>query len=317
MNKVLVTGSSGLVGSAVVRNLKTNPNYEVIGLSSKDCDLRNPDSVKKVFDAIKPTHLVLAAARVGGVLANSSYPATFLIDNLLMEASVLNWLRTARNLSRVVFIGSSCIYPLNAPQPMKPESLMTGTLEPTNRWYAVAKIAAIYGLEGLKLENGISGTSLLPTNLYGPGDNFHTLDGHVLPSLLKRFFEAKLNREPAVEVWGTGKPLREFLYVDDLANAISKVLEVPEAELVYNIGSEFEVSIAELSRTIADVVGYEGKIVFNSKMPDGAPRKHLDFEPIKQLGWSQEVPLKTGIAATLEWYEKNIENIRLDGVEIK
>jgi nucleoside-diphosphate-sugar epimerase len=273
--------------------------------------------VHEVFEAIQPTKLILAAARVGGVLANSSYPATFLIDNLLMEASVLKWLQTAKNVSRVVFIGSSCIYPLSAPQPMRTEYLMTGTLEPTNRWYAVAKLAGIYGLEGLKIERGISGTSLLPTNLYGPGDNFHESDGHVLPSLLKRFFEAKQSDQDEVIVWGTGKPLREFLYVDDLASAVVSVLETTDPDLVYNVGSEYEVSISELALIIAEVVGYQGKIIFDSNKPDGANRKHLDFEPLKKLGWKQTVALKSGIEKTLLWYESNLSNIRMEGVAIK
>jgi len=317
MERILVTGASGLVGSSVVRNLKGNPNYDVVGLGSKDCDLRNPLEVHEVFEAIQPTKLILAAARVGGVLANSSYPATFLIDNLLMEASVLKWLQTAKNVSRVVFIGSSCIYPLSAPQPMRTEYLMTGTLEPTNRWYAVAKLAGIYGLEGLKIERGISGTSLLPTNLYGPGDNFHESDGHVLPSLLKRFFEAKQSDQDEVIVWGTGKPLREFLYVDDLASAVVSVLETTDPDLVYNVGSEYEVSISELALIIAEVVGYQGKIIFDSNKPDGANRKHLDFEPLKKLGWKQTVALKSGIEKTLLWYESNLSNIRMEGVAIK
>jgi GDP-L-fucose synthase len=317
MEKILVTGATGLVGSAIVRNLMEKTEYEVIGLGSKDCDLRNPTAVKEVFDEIGPTKLILAAARVGGVLANSTYPATFLIDNLLMEASILNWLQESSNVSRVVFIGSSCIYPLNAPQPMTPESLMTGTLEPTNRWYALAKLAGIYGLEGLHIEKGISGTSLLPTNLYGPGDNFHESDGHVLPSLLKRFYEAKQNNTSEVSVWGSGKPQREFLYVDDLAKAVVSVLECREPDLVYNVGSEFEVSIAELAETISEIVGYKGKIVFDLNKPDGANRKHLDFEPMKQLGWKQTISLKTGIARTLEWYQNNIDRIRVQGVNDK
>ena len=314
MEKILVTGATGLVGSAIVRNLNENSPHEVIGLGSKDCDLRNPSAVQQVFDQIAPTKLILAAARVGGVLANSTYPATFLIDNLLMEASVLKWLQNSSKVSRVVFIGSSCIYPLDAPQPMVPNSLMTGTLEPTNRWYAVAKLAGIFGLEGLKLEKGISGTSLLPTNLFGPGDNFHETDGHVLPSLLKRFYEAKRDNVEEVTVWGTGKPLREFLYVDDLASAVVKVLNADDPELVYNVGSEFEVSIDDLATTIAEVVGYKGKIVFDSSKPDGANRKHLNFEPLKALGWCQTVTLTEGIYKTLNWYEQNLNLIRTEGV---
>jgi GDP-L-fucose synthase len=317
MEKVLVTGATGLVGSAIIRNLNANENYEVVGIGSKDCDLRNPSEVNEVFDNIAPTKLILAAARVGGVLANSTYPATFLIDNLLIEASILKWLQNSNNVSRVVFIGSSCIYPVNAPQPMKPESLMTGTLEPTNRWYAVAKLAGIYGLEGLKFEKGISGASLLPTNLYGPGDNFHESDGHVLPSLLKRFFEAKQRDASEVVVWGTGKPVREFLYVDDLASAVSSVLKAKDPELIYNVGSEFEVSISELASAIAEVVGYQGRVIFDPSKPDGARRKHLDIEPLKLLGWKQAISLKLGLEKTFEWYKNNLDSIRVEGVKRK
>jgi len=315
--RILVTGATGLVGSSIVKALTLDERMEIFGIGSKDCDLRNPSSVQKVFDAIAPTKLILAAARVGGVLANSTYPATFLIDNLLMEASVLQWLKNSKSVSRVVFIGSSCIYPINAPQPLEPRALMTGELEPTNRWYAVAKLAGIYGLEGLNLEKGISGTSLLPTNLYGPGDNFHESDGHVLPSLLRRFYEAKKGNLPEVIVWGTGSPLREFLYVDDLASAAITLLNANEPDLVYNVGSEFEVSIKELAHIISNVVGFEGKIVFDSLKPDGAYRKHLNFEPIKNLGWKQSVSLEDGIIKTLDWYKKNKSIIRAQGVSQK
>jgi GDP-L-fucose synthase len=313
MSRILVTGASGLVGSSISRRL-TSSGHQVVGLSSKDCDLRDVNQVKETFDRINPQILILAAARVGGVLANSTYPATFLIDNLLMEANVLNWLKDSKNVTQVIFIGSSCIYPLNAPQPLEPDSLMTGPLEPTNRWYAQAKLAAIYGLEGLKIEYGISGTSLLPTNLYGPGDNFHELDGHVLPSLLRRFFEAKLNGLSEVIVWGSGNPQREFLYVDDLSAAIEVLIDKTELDLVYNIGSDYEVTIAELAHLIAKVVGFDGVISFDQSKPDGAPRKHLNIEPIKKLGWNQEISIEAGVKKTFDWLTKNYEQIRKQGV---
>jgi GDP-L-fucose synthase len=314
MSRVLVTGSSGLVGSSIIRRL-LNSGHQVFGLSSKDCDLRDPSQVSKVFDTINPQVLILAAARVGGVLANSTYPATFLIDNVLMEANVLNWARYSKNLNQVIFIGSSCIYPLNAPQPLEPSSLMTGPLEPTNRWYAQAKLAGIYGLEGLNIEYGISSTSLLPTNLYGPGDNFHEQDGHVLPSLLRRFFEAKVNGLPEVAVWGSGNPQREFLYVDDLATAVEVLIDQPDLDFVYNIGSDYEVTISQLAHLIAEAVGFKGTISFDQSKPDGAPRKHLNTEPIKKRGWQQHISIDAGIRRTYDWLSQNYDQIRKQGVK--
>ena len=314
MSRILVTGGSGLVGASIKRKL-SNSGHQIFGLSSRECDLRDPNQVKNVFDQLNPQILILAAARVGGVLANSTYPATFLIDNVLMEANVLNWIRYSKNVTQVIFIGSSCIYPLNAPQPLEPSSLMTGPLEPTNRWYAQAKLAGIYGLEGLKIEYGISGTSLLPTNLYGPGDNFHESDGHVLPSLLRRFFEAKLNGLSEVVVWGSGNPQREFLFVDDLAAVVELLIDKSDLDLVYNIGSEYEVTISQLAHLIAEVVGFTGTINFDRSKPDGAHRKHLNVDPIKKLGWKQEITIDAGIRKTYDWLTRNYDHIRKQGVK--
>ncbi len=314
MSKIIVTGASGLVGSAITRKL-SDSNHKIFGLSSRNCDLRDLRQVKKTFDEINPEILILAAARVGGVLANSTYPATFLIDNLLIEANVLEWIRRSKGVERVVFIGSSCVYPLDAPQPLTPDSLMTGRLEPTNRWYAQAKLTGIYGLEGLIIENGISGTSLLPTNLYGPGDNFHELDGHVLPSLLRRFYEAKINGLTDVKVWGSGNPKREFLYVDDLATAVKVLIDTANLELVYNIGSDYEITISELAQMIAKVVEFKGTTSFDASKPDGAPRKHLNIDPIKSLGWRQEVSIESGIKQTFNWFSRNYDQIRKQGVK--
>jgi GDP-L-fucose synthase len=314
MKKVLVTGSTGLVGSAIVDVLGKS-EYEVIGSSSQDCDLRDIESAFNYFEKVRPNYLIMSAARVGGVLANSTYPATFIIDNLMMELAALNWLRESNSIERVVFIGSSCIYPLSAPQPLTPDALMTGELEPTNRWYAVAKLAGIYALEGLKLEYGLSSTTILPSNLYGPRDNFHETDGHVLPSLLRRFFEAKMNNLSEVVVWGTGSPLREFLFAEDLADSVALLLKTQEPKLIYNVGSDVEISIRELATLIAEKVGYEGKIVFDSSKPDGAARKRLNLEDIKELGWSQTTSLDVGIEKTIEWFKHNHSNIRQIGVK--
>ena len=314
MKKVLVTGATGLVGSAVVRTLE-GKGYEVKSSSSRDCDLRDLSAAYSYFEKNQPNILIMSAARVGGVLANSTYPATFIIDNLMMEVAVLNWLRYSNSIERVIFIGSSCIYPLDAPQPMTPDALMTGQLEPSNRWYALAKLAGIYGLEGLNLEYGISSTTILPSNLYGPGDNFHETDGHVLPSLLRRFVEAKESKSPKVSVWGTGKPLREFLFVDDLAQSVELLLSVDKPKLIYNVGSEVEISINELANLIAEKVGYEGEIVFDSSKPDGAARKRLNLDDIKELGWTQKVSLDEGLQKTLEWFKGNYSTLRVEGVK--
>lgn len=313
MKKVLVTGATGLVGSSVVRTLE-GKGYEIYPSSSRDCDLRDISATFDYFEKIKPHFLIMSAARVGGVLANSTYPATFIVDNLMMEISVLNWLRYSDSIERVVFIGSSCIYPIDAPQPMSPEALMTGRLEPTNRWYAIAKLAGIYGLEGLSLEHGISSTTILPSNLYGPGDNFHETDGHVLPSLLRRFVEAQENNSPKVSVWGTGKPLREFLYADDLAQSIEILLKVDKPKPIYNVGSEFEISIKELATLISEKVGFKGEIIFDSSKPDGAARKRLNLEDIKELGWTQRVSLDEGLDRTLKWFKENHLKLRVKGV---
>jgi GDP-L-fucose synthase len=314
MKKVLVTGSTGLVGSAIV-NVLQKSEYEVIGSSSQDCDLRDIESTFNYFEKVRPNYLIMSAARVGGVLANSTYPATFIIDNLMMELAALNWLRESNSIERVIFVGSSCIYPLNARQPMTPDALMTGELEPTNRWYAVAKLAGIYALEGLKLEFGLSSTTILPSNLYGPRDNFHETDGHVLPSLLKRFVEAKMNNLSEVVVWGTGSPLREFLFAEDLADSVALLLKTQEPKLIYNIGSDVEISIRELATLIAEKVGYEGKIVFDSSKPDGAPRKRLNLDDIKEIGWTQTTSLDVGLEKTLKWFKENHSKIRQIGVK--
>ena len=314
MKKVLVTGSTGLVGSAIVDVLEKS-EYEVIGSSSQDCDLRNIESTFDYFESVRPNYLIMSAARVGGVLANSTYPATFIIDNLMMELAALNWLRESNSIERVIFIGSSCIYPLNARQPLTPDALMTGELEPTNRWYAVAKLAGIYALEGLTLEYGLSSTTILPSNLYGPRDNFHETDGHVLPSLLRRFVEAKINNLPEVVVWGTGSPLREFLFAEDLADSVALLLKTQNPKLIYNVGSDVEISIRELATAIAEKVGYQGKIVFDSSKPDGAARKRLNLDDIKELGWSQTTSLDVGIEKTLRWFTENHSIIRQVGVK--
>lgn len=311
---VLVTGGTGLVGSAVSRAL-TEEKINHISVGSAECDLRDFQQVERLFDEISPQRLVLCAARVGGVLANSTYPATFMIDNLLMEANVLRWVyENPQSINKIIFLGSSCIYPKNAPLPLHPSSLLCGPLEETNKWYALAKLAGIYSLDGLSKQFGISSVSLLPTNLYGPGDNFHLEDGHVLPSLIKKFVDATDLGKPFVEVWGTGRAIREFLFVDDLARAVLSVMMTEEVPPIVNVGSGVNISIKELAELVSDASGFHGEIRFDTSKPDGAPLKPLDNSEIMRIGWKPEVSLELGLRRTVDWYRGNRDSVRNVGV---
>jgi GDP-L-fucose synthase len=299
--RVYVAGHNGLVGGAIVRLLEAKGFTDLITRSSQELDLRNQAAVRLFFEHERPEFVILAAAKVGGILANSSYPAQFLYDNLMIAANVIHAAHET-GVRKLLNLGSSCIYPRLAPQPLKEEYLLTGPLEETNRAYAVAKIAAIELCDHYRTQYGSDFISGMPTNLYGPGDNFDLKGSHVLPALLRKMIEAKDAGAAQVEVWGSGTPLREFLYVDDLADACLFMLEHVSTRGPINVGTGVDLTIRELAELIADVVGFEGPLVFDASKPDGTPRKLMDVSRLSTLGWSARTDLRTGIEQTLQWY---------------
>ncbi|HLH42556.1 MAG TPA: GDP-L-fucose synthase [Bryobacteraceae bacterium] len=303
-SRIYVAGHRGLVGSALVRELERRGCQGVITASRAQLDLRQQAAVAEFFADQRPDFVFLAAAKVGGILANSSHPAEFLYDNLAIQTNVIHaaWKNAVRKL---VFLGSSCIYPRLAPQPMKEEYLLTGALEPTNEAYAVAKIAGLKLCAAYRAQYGFNAISLMPTNLYGPGDNFDLQSSHVLPALIRRFHQAKAAGAPQVTLWGTGEPRREFLHVDDLAKAACFALENYEDPAPLNVGCGEDLSIAELAALIARAVGYCGAVRFDPSKPDGAPRKLLDVSRIHALGWRAAIALEQGVASTYQWYLDN------------
>lgn len=307
--RVFVAGGRGLVGSAVVRQLQERGVTGVDAPTSQELDLLDRDAVRNYLTRTQPDVVIDAAARVGGIHANNTYPAEFLSDNLLIQVNLMDGAAEA-GVDRFVFLGSSCIYPKFAPQPIPEDSLLTGELEPTNSAYAVAKIAGIQQVQAHRKQYGRHWISAMPTNIYGPGDNFHPEDSHVVPALIRRIHEAREQGVPEVVIWGTGTPLREFLHTDDLARAIVFLTEHYDSDEIINVGSGQEVSIRELAETIVRVVGYEGELVFDSTKPDGTPRKFLDNSKIAGLGWSPEVSLEEGLASTYSWFVDNVDSFR-------
>ena len=303
-NTVFVAGHKGLVGSAVVRELK-NKGAEIITRTREELNLLDQEAVRGFFFEHRPDYVVLAAAKVGGILANSIYPASFIYENLTIQANVLH-AASSYDIKRMVVLGSSCIYPKMCPQPIKEEYLLTGPLEPTNEAYAVAKIAGLKMAEFYHKQYGMNTISLMPTNLYGVNDNFDLTSSHVLPALIRKFYTAKLNGDKQVTCWGTGSPRREFLYVDDLARAISHVLYNYNGNELLNVGTGEDVTIKEAAEMVAKTVGYEGDIVWDHTKPDGTPRKVLDVSRIQATGWKSEVSLEEGLKRTVEWYAKSI-----------
>jgi GDP-L-fucose synthase len=293
-SKIYITGHNGMVGSACWRILKDKGYKNIIGYSSKDLDLRDQKKVFEIIKSEKPAVIIDAAARVGGILANSQNPYEFLMDNMLIQN---NLIRAAHelNIEKFIFLGSSCIYPKMAPQPLKEEYLLTGSLEETNQWYAIAKISGVKLIEALREQYNRDYVSLMPTNLYGPGDNYDLETSHVLPAMLRKFHEAKVTNKNEVVLWGTGNPKREFLHVDDLAKAVVFNIENSLGDSLYNIGSGEEVSIQELAEIIKKIVGYNGTIKWDHLKPDGTPRKLLDSSKINLSGWSADIDLKRGI----------------------
>ncbi len=300
---ILVAGGTGLVGSAIVRELK-RVNKDVVGISSKDVDLLDRDKTFAYIKKINPTVIIDAAAKVGGIGGNNSFPVEFLTQNLQIQSNLMDAAHAAKT-EKFVFLGSSCIYPRNCPQPIKEDYLLTGELEQTNSAYAIAKIAGIELIKSYRKEYGYKWISVMPTNLYGPNDNFDLETSHVLPALVRKFIEAKQNNKGEVTVWGSGTPLREFLHTDDLAKAVLLCMEKYDDAQQINVGSGVEISILDLAHKIAEKVGFEGSIVMDLSKPDGTPRKVLDITKVSNLGWKPTISLDQGIASTVEWYREN------------
>lgn len=316
--KIFVAGHRGMVGSAIVRQLEAKGYTNIITRGRDDLDLTNQQAVADFFKTEKIEQVYLAAAKVGGIVANNTYPADFIYENLMIQCNIIHSAHLA-NIQRLLFLGSSCIYPKLAEQPMSESALLTGTLEETNEPYAVAKIAGIKLCESYNRQYGRDYRSVMPTNLYGAHDNFHPENSHVIPALLRRFHEAKVNGDKEVIAWGSGKPMREFLYVDDMADASIHVMnldkptydENTEPMLSHiNIGTGIDCTIRELVETVAKVVGFEGKIEFDSTKPDGAPRKLMNVDRLKSLGWRYSVPLESGLALAYEWFVRNQDKFR-------
>jgi GDP-L-fucose synthase len=308
-SSIFVAGHRGLVGAAVVRELGRQGYGRLLLRGSADLDLRRQAEVETFFERERPEYVILAAAKVGGIHANDTYPADFIRDNLQIQVNVIDaaWRSGVRKLC---FLGSSCIYPKLAPQPMREDALLTGPLEPTNEWYAIAKIAGIKMCQAYRRQHGFNAISLMPTNLYGPGDNFDLQNSHVLPALIRRFHEANLRGDPEVVIWGTGTPRREFLHVDDLAGAVVHLMRSYDGEEVVNVGCGTDITIRDLAGLVAGVVGYVGRIGLDPSKPDGTPRKLLDVSRLAALGWQPRVTLEEGVRETYRWFLEHEGNFR-------
>jgi GDP-L-fucose synthase len=309
-SKIFVAGHLGLVGSGVVRALQRQGFTNLILRGHRELDLTEQGAVRQFLDEQRPDAVVMAAARVGGIYANNARPAEFIRDNLSMQDNVIDAAYRS-GVGKFVFLGSSCVYPKLAPQPIKEEYLLTGPLEPTNEWYAIAKIAGLKMCQAYRREYGFKAISLMPTNLYGPGDNFDLNDAHVLPALIRRFHEAKVRHDPSVVIWGTGAPRREFLHVDDLADALVFMLKTYDDERIVNVGWGQDMTIRELAELVQSVTGYQGSLEFDSSKPDGTPRKLLDVSRLSELGWRPRIPLKEGIEGTYSWFQAHAQGARL------
>jgi GDP-L-fucose synthase len=308
--RIYVAGHRGLVGSAVVRALKHQGSDNLVVSAHSELDLTNQAAVHDFFRRERPDAVIMAAARVGGIYANDSQPALFMRDNLFIQNNVID-AAYRFGIGKFVFLGSSCIYPKLAPQPIKEDYLLTGPLEPTNEWYAVAKIAGLKMCQAYRRQFGFKAISLMPTNLYGPGDNFDLQNSHVLPALIRRIHEAKVNGDESVTVWGTGTPRREFLHVDDLADAVVHLLRTYDSGEIVNVGCGEDVAISDLAEIIVSVIGYQGRLIFDSTKPDGTPRKLLDVTRLDGLGWRPKIPLRAGIEHTYAWFREHAAEARL------
>lgn len=307
--KIYIAGHKGMVGSAIHRLLESRGYSNIIGKSRGELDLRDQKSVFEYFKKEKPKVVIDAAATVGGILANNNFPYSFLMENLQIQNNLIEG-SIKSDVSKFIFLGSSCIYPKFAPQPLKEEYLMTGDLEPTNEWYAIAKISGLKACQAIRKQFGKDYVSLMPTNLYGPFDNFDLETSHVLPAMLRKFHEAKVNGNSDVTLWGSGKPMREFLFVDDLAEAVIFALENNLSEHLYNVGSGKDITIKELAETIQKVTGHKGNIIWDGEKPDGTPRKLMDVSKMKEAGWVYSTDLDEGIIKTYHWFKENIDKIK-------
>ena len=312
MNKdarIFVAGHRGLVGAAIVRRLRTAGFENLVLRGRGELDLADASAVAEFFASERPQFVFDAAARVGGILANGTYPAEFLLDNLKIQNNLIesSW---RHGVEKFLFLGSSCIYPKHAPQPMREEHLLTGPLEPTNEWYAIAKIAGIKLCQAFRKQHGFNAISLMPTNLYGPGDNFNLQGSHVLPALIRKFHEARAAGHPSVEIWGTGTPRREFLHVDDLADAALFLMKHYDSPEIINVGVGEDISIRELAELVGRIVDYRGELAFDRSKPDGAPRKLIDVSRLSDMGWTARIGLEEGIRGTYRWFLEGSTVIR-------
>ena len=308
--KIYVAGHRGMVGSAIVRSLERNGYHNIITRTHKELDLTNQAAVRAFFETEKPDVVVLAAAKVGGINANNTTPAEFAYENMQIQCNVIKCCHDFK-VKKLLFLGSTCIYPKMAPQPIPEDALLTGPLEVTNEAYAIAKISGLEMCKFYKRQYGDDFISCMPTNLYGPHDNYELQGSHVMPAMIRKFHEAKVNQAPTVELWGTGSPLREFLYVDDMADACVFLLENYSGEQHVNIGTGKEVTIKQLAEAVKKTVGYEGEIVWNSAMPDGTPRKLTDVTKLHNLGWTHKVELEEGIRLAYDWFRENVDQARM------
>lgn len=307
--KIYIAGHKGMVGSAVWRALEKRGYTNLVGVSSKKLNLRNQQAVLDFYKEEKPSVVIDAAAKVGGILANNDYPYDFLMQNMQIQNNLIDGALDS-GIEKFIFLGSSCIYPKFAPQPLKEEYLLTDPLEPTNEWYAIAKISGVKACQAIRNQYGKDFVSLMPTNLYGYFDNFDLQSSHVLPAMLRKFHEAKINGNTPVKLWGSGTPMREFLFVDDMAEAVVFALENKLPEYLYNIGSGKDISIKQLAETIQNVVGHKGDIIWDNSKPDGTPRKLLDVSKMKALGWHYSTNLKEGVEKTYQWFQENIKDLK-------
>jgi len=307
--KIYIAGHKGMVGSAVWRALEKRGYTNLVGVSSKKLNLRNQQAVLDFYKEEKPSVVIDAAAKVGGILANNDYPYDFLMQNMQIQNNLIDGALDS-GIEKFIFLGSSCIYPKFAPQPLKEEYLLTDSLESTNEWYAIAKISGVKACQAIRNQYGKDFVSLMPTNLYGYFDNFDLQSSHVLPAMLRKFHEAKINGNTPVKLWGSGTPMREFLFVDDMAEAVVFALENKLPEYLYNIGSGKDITIKQLAETIQNVVGHKGDIIWDNSKPDGTPRKLLDVSKMKALGWHYSTNLKEGVEKTYQWFQENIKDLK-------